>query len=61
MFAAAESVRVVKKTTLVTSVSFASRVRLEYWDPEERTALRAPRASQDPMEKLAAWDQLERR
>lgn len=45
----------------VTWVSRVTRVRLEYWDPEERTALRAPRASQDPTEKLAAWDQLERR
>lgn len=32
-----------------------------YWDPEERTVQRAPRASQDPAENLAPWDQLERR
>lgn len=34
---------------------------MEYWESEERTALRAPRASLDPTENLVPWDQLERR
>lgn len=40
----------------VTWVSRVTRVRLEYSDPEERTDLRAPKESQDPTEKLVAWD-----
>ncbi len=61
MFAAAQSESVVKIKTLFTSVVFASRVRLVCKDPEERTALRVPRASQDPAVNLALQDWLERR
>lgn len=39
----------------------ATRVRVEYKDPEERTDLRAPRVPRDPMENLVPWVQLERR